>query len=142
LPLVTGFPSFSICAKKSGFEHAPIKLLHEDFLNSTAVKDAISSAGLVYMNNPRFGPELNLQVLSEPSLSPFNHETCSPHAVQSGFFKNFCRSTLSPDSKGLQIGTLRLSSPTTFVTIPKAADAADAADADVVRLSFNFVIFF
>ncbi len=70
------FIRFQNCAEENGIAHAPIELLHGDFLKSAAVKDAISSAGLVYMNNPRFGPELNLKVLSE-SLSPFfSQEMC------------------------------------------------------------------
>jgi hypothetical protein len=44
-------------------ELAPIQLLHGDFLESDAVKTAMSTAGLVYMNNPVFGAELNLNVL-------------------------------------------------------------------------------
>ncbi len=51
-------------------KHAPIELVHGDFLKSSAVKVAISSAGLVYMNNPRFGPELNLKILCQSFLTP------------------------------------------------------------------------
>ena len=50
-------------AKKNGVTHAPIELLHGDFLECNAVKTAMASAGVVYMNNPRFGAELNLKVL-------------------------------------------------------------------------------
>ena len=39
---------------------APIELVHGDFLKNEAVKEAIKSAGLVFMNNPVFGPHLNL----------------------------------------------------------------------------------
>jgi hypothetical protein len=53
---------------RAKFEHAPIELLHGNFLKCPEVKHAISSAGLVFMNNPKFGAELNLQVLGE-SLS-------------------------------------------------------------------------
>jgi hypothetical protein len=56
---------FQSCAKENGVAHAPVQLLHGDFLKSSDVRDAISSAGLVYMNNPKFGPELNLKVLGE-----------------------------------------------------------------------------
>ena len=42
---------------------APIELVHGNFLTNEAVKEAIKSAGLVFMNNPVFGPELNLRVL-------------------------------------------------------------------------------
>ncbi len=62
---------FHDCAQKHGIEHAPIELHHGDFLQSSAVKDAISSAGLVYMNNPRFGPQLNFQILGVQSFVSF-----------------------------------------------------------------------
>ena len=70
LPPLTCFIRFQKCAEENGIEHAPIELLHGDFLKSAAVKDAISSAGLVFMNNPSFGPELNLKVLSEALSRP------------------------------------------------------------------------
>jgi hypothetical protein len=54
---------FQAIAQKNGVEHAPIELLHGDFLECDAVKTAMASAGVVYMNNPRFGAELNLKVL-------------------------------------------------------------------------------
>jgi hypothetical protein len=44
---------------------APIELVHGDFLKNEAVKQAIKDAGLVFMNNPKFGPELDLKVLRE-----------------------------------------------------------------------------
>lgn len=44
---------------------APIELVHGDFMTNEAVKEAIKSAGLVFMNNPLFGPALDLQVLRE-----------------------------------------------------------------------------
>jgi hypothetical protein len=44
---------------------APIELVHGDFLNNDAVKEAMKDAGLVFMNNVKFGPELDLSVLSE-----------------------------------------------------------------------------
>ena len=56
---------FQSCAKTHGVAHAPVQLLHGDFLKNSDVRDAISSAGLVYMNNPKFGPDLNLNVLGE-----------------------------------------------------------------------------
>ena len=56
---------FQSSAQQNGVSHAPIQLLHGDFLKSSAVREAISSAGLVYMNNPKFGPELNLRVLGQ-----------------------------------------------------------------------------
>jgi hypothetical protein len=70
LPPLTCFIRFQKCAEENGIVHAPIELLHGDFLKSAAVKDAISSAGLVFMNNPSFGPELNLKVLSEALSRP------------------------------------------------------------------------
>ena len=57
--------SFQSCSQEKAVKHAPIELVHGDFLKNSAVRDAISTAGLVYMNNPRFGPELNLKVLSQ-----------------------------------------------------------------------------
>ena len=57
--------NFQSRAQQSGVSLCPIELIEGDFLKSEAVKTALSSAGLVYMNNPRFSPELNLQVLSE-----------------------------------------------------------------------------
>ena len=54
---------FQAIAKKNGVTHAPIELLHGDFLECNAVKTAMASAGVVYMNNPRFGAELNQKVL-------------------------------------------------------------------------------
>ncbi len=44
---------------------APIELVYGNFLTNEACKEAIKTAGLVFMNNPLFGPELNLQVLRE-----------------------------------------------------------------------------
>ena len=57
--------NFQSRAKQSGVTLCPIELIEGDFLKSEAVTTALSSAGLVYINNPRFTPELNLQVLSE-----------------------------------------------------------------------------
>ena len=50
-------------AQKHGIATAPIRLLHGDFLINQEIRDSISNAGLVYMNNVRFGAELNLKVL-------------------------------------------------------------------------------
>ena len=44
---------------------APIELVHGDFLKNEAVKEAMKDAGLVFMNNVKFGPELDLLVLRE-----------------------------------------------------------------------------
>jgi hypothetical protein len=55
---------FQACAKEDGVYLAPIELHHADFLVLPAVKQAMSSAGLVYINNPKFGPELNGKILS------------------------------------------------------------------------------
>jgi len=49
--------------KSATFSLAPIELVRGDFLTNEAVKEAIKSAGLVFMNNPVFGPDLNLSVL-------------------------------------------------------------------------------
>lgn len=57
--------SFQSCAKANRIVHAPIQLIKGDFLTNSDVKAAISSAGLVYMNNAVFGADLNLKVLSE-----------------------------------------------------------------------------
>jgi len=51
--------------QKNHVSLAPIELVHGNFLTNQAVKDALKSAGLVYMNNPKFGPELNGKVLRE-----------------------------------------------------------------------------
>jgi hypothetical protein len=80
LILLTSCIRFQSSASENGVSHAPIQLLHGDFLKNSAVKDAISTAGFVYMNNPKFGPELNLQVLgtnfiSTHTLLPFIHES-------------------------------------------------------------------
>ncbi len=56
---------FQESAKHNGIALAEIELLHGDFLQSTQVKEAMSSAEFVFMNNPRFGPQLNLNVLSK-----------------------------------------------------------------------------
>jgi hypothetical protein len=61
---------FQECAEREHVELAPIELHHGDFLTSAAVKEAISSAGLVYMNNPLFGATLNLKVLRESLSRP------------------------------------------------------------------------
>ena len=63
-PHVSSF-SFENRCQDRGFKHSPIQLIHGDFLKNCEVRKAVSTAGLVYMNNPKFGPELNLQVLSK-----------------------------------------------------------------------------
>jgi len=65
---------FQSSATENGGSHAPIQLLHGDFLKNSAVKDAISTAGLVYINNFKFGPELNLQILGQ--LCPLMPKGC------------------------------------------------------------------
>jgi|LauGreDrversion4_2_1035121.scaffolds.fasta_scaffold33617_7 hypothetical protein len=60
--------TFISSARQNGVPHAPIHLVHGDFLQSNDVREAMSCAGVVYMNNPKFGPELNLKVLC--SLCP------------------------------------------------------------------------
>ena len=44
---------------------APSELVYGDFLNNDAVKEAMKDAGLVFMNNVKFGPALDLLVLRE-----------------------------------------------------------------------------
>ncbi len=56
---------FQDSAKHNGIALADIELLHGDFLENTHVKEAMSSAEFVFMNNPSFGPLLNLNVLSK-----------------------------------------------------------------------------
>ncbi len=56
---------FQESAKRKGIALADIELLHGDFLQNTQVKEAMSSAELVFMNNPSLGPQLNLNVLSK-----------------------------------------------------------------------------
>ena len=80
LILLTSCIRFQSSATENGVSHAPIQLLHGDFLKNSAVKDAISTAGLVYMNNPKFGPELNLKILGMNFISTrnmllFTHQT-------------------------------------------------------------------
>jgi hypothetical protein len=62
---------FQSCCNKENVNLAPIKLVQGDFLSleNKELTEALSSAGLVFANNPRFGPELNLQLLSELSFS-------------------------------------------------------------------------
>ena len=55
--------SFQTSAKKNGILHAPIQLIQGDFLTNLAVRDAVMTSGVVFMNNPKFGAELNLKVL-------------------------------------------------------------------------------
>jgi hypothetical protein len=55
---------FQACAQQDGVDVAAIELHHANFLEEPAVKKAMSSAGLVYINNPKFGPELNGKILS------------------------------------------------------------------------------
>ena len=69
LILLTPCIRFQSSATENGVSHAPIQLLHGDFLKNSAVKDAISTAGLVYINNFKFGPELNLQILGVDFIS-------------------------------------------------------------------------
>jgi len=65
LNLRIAYRRFESRAKAGGIAHAPIQLQHGDFLKSSEVKDAVSRAGLVFMNNPVFGAPLNLRVLRE-----------------------------------------------------------------------------
>ena len=69
LILLTPCIRFQSSATENGVSHAPIQLVHGDFLKNSAVKVAISTAGLVYINNFKFGPELNLQILGVDFIS-------------------------------------------------------------------------
>jgi len=63
LNLRIAYRRFESSAKAGGIALAPIQLLHGDFLKRSEVRDAISSAGLVFINNPVFEAPLNLRVL-------------------------------------------------------------------------------
>lgn len=60
---------FEALARVAGIELAPVELVHGDFMKSTEVIPAIRAAGLIFMNNPTFGAELNQSVLSKSSAS-------------------------------------------------------------------------
>ena len=65
---------FQSRAKAHGVAHAPVQLVHGDFLKNSDVSNAISSAGLVFANNPRFGPKLNMEILC--TLVPLMQKGC------------------------------------------------------------------
>jgi len=100
---------FKSSAKTSGIPLAPIELQHGDFLQSSEVRDAITSAGLVYMNNPKFGPELNLKVLGEQFLP----KDWSCRCIRT--FTTCCRQPLPTHAQRLQIGT---SPSSMFASVP------------------------
>ncbi len=50
---------------ENGVSHAPIQLINDDFLKNEDVRKAVSTAGVVFMNNPKFGAALNFQVLGQ-----------------------------------------------------------------------------
>jgi len=54
---------FQSRAKAHGVAHAPVQLLHGDFLKNSDVGKNVASAGLIFMNNPKFGAELNFKIL-------------------------------------------------------------------------------
>jgi hypothetical protein len=85
---------FKSSAKKNKIALAPIELLHGDFLNSPEVRDAVSCAGLVFMNNPKFGCELNLRVLRE--LCPLMPNGCKLVLLPP---QNSCLAFVSDDLK-------------------------------------------
>ncbi len=60
---------FEARAGFAGIELAPVQLVHGDFMRSFEVITAIRAAGLIFMNNPTFGDELNQSVLSKSSAS-------------------------------------------------------------------------
>ena len=59
---------FQSRAKAHGVAHAPVQLVHGDFLKNSDVSNAISSAGLIFMNNPKFGAALNFKVLGQQNV--------------------------------------------------------------------------
>jgi len=81
---------FQSSATENGVSHAPIQLLHGDFLKNSAVKDAISTAGLVYINNFKFGPELNLQILGQlcPLMPKGCKLICFDSLIRPGYFND------------------------------------------------------
>ena len=48
----------------NGFVHAPIWLKQGNFLECSEVKSQLGNAGLVFINNPKFGARLNRQILT------------------------------------------------------------------------------
>ena len=83
---------FKLAANAHGISYAPIQLQRGDFLKSSEVKVALSSAGIVYMNNPKFGPELNSKVLGEQ----FCQMIClvfsnTLHMILQNNFAHYCR---------------------------------------------------
>ena len=54
---------FQSRAKAHGVAHAPVQLLHGDFLKNSDVGKNVASAGLIFMNNPKLGAELNFKIL-------------------------------------------------------------------------------
>jgi hypothetical protein len=65
---------FQCCAQQNGVPLAPIELIHGNFLDNLNVREAIASAGLVYLNNPKFGPKLNMDILC--TLAPLMQKGC------------------------------------------------------------------
>jgi hypothetical protein len=64
-PAVYAVDMLKIFENRAQASLAPIELVHGDFLKNEAVKEAMKDAGLVFMNNVKFGPELDLLVLRE-----------------------------------------------------------------------------
>jgi hypothetical protein len=50
---------------ENGVLHVPIQLIEGDFLTNEEVRNAVSTSGVVFMNNPKFGAELNFHVSSQ-----------------------------------------------------------------------------
>lgn len=55
-------PLFEHALQELEIKHAPIELMEGDFLKYP-LNDALKNAGLVFVNNPKFEPSLNLAIL-------------------------------------------------------------------------------
>jgi H3 lysine-79-specific histone-lysine N-methyltransferase len=82
---------FQSLSQEHAVNHAPIELVHGDFLTNSAVRDAVSAAGLVYINNPKFGPELNLKILNKlcPLMPKGCKLICFDSLIRPGYFNDF-----------------------------------------------------
>ena len=79
---------FTQAVKARGISHAPIQLQHGDFLKGLEVRRALSNAGVVFMNNPKFGPQLNAYVLEQ--LCPLLRKGCKLARFPLNFISHFC----------------------------------------------------
>ena len=83
---------FKQAAKARGIPHVPIQLQHGDFLKSLEVRSTLATAGVVYMNNPKFGPELDSKVLEQlcPVLEKGCKLVCFESLIGTRGYWNFC----------------------------------------------------